>query len=236
MSHIHGPIVRTPDSKEGASRDQLYADNVAYMDKLVGKLISELERLGLREKTLVIFTGDNGTARFGVDIATVNGRRISGQKATMLEGGSRVPLLANWPGVTPAGQFNHDLIDFSDFFGTVAELAGAKLPDGVKLDTHSFAAQIRGEKGTPREWLYVELNGKSYVRDARYKLTNGGELFDLAEAPFVEKPIASDTTDSAALAGRKKLQQLLSQLPTAPGTANSKAAKAAKKKARKKQE
>ena len=96
------------------------------MDKLVGKLMEELDRLHLREKTLVIFTGDNGTARFGVEKATVNGRPISGMKATMLEGGSRVPLVVNWPGATPAGKVNHDLIDFSDFFATFAELAGAK--------------------------------------------------------------------------------------------------------------
>ena len=51
MSHIHGPILRTPDSKKGADKDQLYADNVEYMDKLVGKLMDELERQNLREKT-----------------------------------------------------------------------------------------------------------------------------------------------------------------------------------------
>ncbi len=147
MSHIHGPIVHTPDSKEGEGRNRLYADNIAYMDKLVGKLIAELERLNLRERTLVIFTGDNGTARFGAEIATVNGRKISGMKATMLEGGSRVPLVVNWPGVTPAGKVNYDLIDFSDFFATLVELGGGKLPEGVTLDSHSFAPQIKGEKG-----------------------------------------------------------------------------------------
>jgi len=217
MSHIHGPIVRTPDSKPGAMKDQLYADNVEYMDKLVGRLIGELDRQHLRNRTLVLFTGDNGTAQFGVERATVNGRAISGMKATMLEGGSRVPLLVNWPGVVPAGAVNHDLTDFSDFFATFTELAGAKLPEGVTLDSHSFAAQIRGEKGSPREWVYVELNGRSYVRDARFKLTNGHDLFDLAEAPFKEIPVAKDTTDPAAAAARHKLQSVLDQHTAAPG-------------------
>ncbi|MCX6895006.1 MAG: sulfatase-like hydrolase/transferase [Verrucomicrobia bacterium] len=140
MSHIHGPIVKTPDSKPGASKDQLYADNVAYMDKLVGKLVAELDRLKLRENTLIIFTGDNGTAKFGQELSTVDGKPISGMKATMLEGGSRVPLVVNWPGTTPAGKVSHDLTDFSDFFVTFAELGGAKLPEGVTLDGHSFAA------------------------------------------------------------------------------------------------
>ena len=123
----------------------------------------------------------------------------------MLEGGSRVPLAVYWPGHTPAGKVNNDLIDFSDFFSTFAELAGAKLPKGVKLDSHSFAPQIEGKKGSPREWVYVELNGKSYVRDAKFKLTAGGEMFDLSEAPFKEIPVASDTKDKDAVAARKAL-------------------------------
>ena len=232
MSHIHGPIVHTPDSKSGATADELYADNIQYMDKLVGKLVAELDRLHLREKTLVIFTGDNGTARFGADTATVDGRRISGRKATMLEGGSRVPLIANWPGVTPAGKVNHDLIDFSDFCATVAELGGAKLPEGVRLDSRSFAGQIKGEKGSPREWIYVELNGKSYVRDSRFKLTNNGELFDLSDAPFKEIAIEKTSADSGATAARKSLQAVLDDHPTAPpGAAPENAKKKKKKKA-----
>ncbi|HZE96377.1 MAG TPA: sulfatase-like hydrolase/transferase [Planctomycetota bacterium] len=214
MSHIHGPIVKTPDSKGDAT---LYADNIAYMDKLVGKLVDELERQGLREKTLVLFTGDNGTARNGAR-SPVDGMPLSGQKATMLEGGSRVPLIANWPGTTPAGALNHDLTDFSDFLVTFAELGGATLPEGRKIDGRSFAAQIRGEKGTPREWVYVELDGKSYVRDGRYKLTNGGELFDMKEAPFKEILVPKDATDEAAPDARKRLQAVLDEHPAAPGS------------------
>ena len=233
MSHMHGPILRTPDSRPGASKEQLYRDNVDYMDKLVGKLMAHLDRLNMREKTVVIFTGDNGTARFGVADATVNGRRISGQKASMLEGGSRVPLLVNWPGVTPAGKVNRDLVDCSDFLVTCAELSGAPLPQGVKLDGRSFAPQIKGETGMVREWVYVELNGKSFVRDARFKLTNSGELFDLSEAPYEEKPIAKNTTDPTAIAAREKLAEVLRQHPTATA-GQAKKAKAGKKKAGKK--
>jgi arylsulfatase A len=218
MSHIHEPIVRTPDSLAGATKEQLYAANIEYMDKLVGKLIEELDRRHLREKTLVLFTGDNGTAEFGAELATVNGRQISGMKGTMLEGGSRVPLVVNWPSVTPAGKVNRDLTDFSDFFSTIAELAGAKLPEGVVLDSHSFAAQIRGDKGSPRDWVYVELRGRSYVRDARFKLTRAGNLFDMAEAPFKEIPIAKTSADPAAASARKNLRAVLDQHPAAPWT------------------
>jgi arylsulfatase A len=213
MSHIHGPILQTPDSSPGSDH---YADNIAYMDKLVGKLVDELERLKLRQNTLVVFTGDNGTAGGHAD-ATVKGRRLSGQKASMLEGGSRVPLIASWPSATPAGKVCQDLIDFSDFFPTFAELAGAKLPEGVTIDGHSFAAQLQGRQGAPREWVYVELQGQWYARTARWKLNNAGELFDMSEAPFVEKPAPAGTTDAEAMAARTRLQAVLDQLNPAAG-------------------
>ncbi|TFG51404.1 MAG: hypothetical protein E4H37_07935, partial [Gemmatimonadales bacterium] len=81
MSHIHSPIVRTPDST--ATSDH-YADNIAYMDKLVGKLMDDLERLKLRQNTLVIFVGDNGTMPGYEERSTVRGRRLSGRKGTIL--------------------------------------------------------------------------------------------------------------------------------------------------------
>lgn len=216
---IHGPILRTPDSKPGTK--DFYEDNVAYLDKQVGRLVAELEKLGLREKTLVIFTGDNGTARFGSDRSTLNGRRINGMKGTMLEGGSRVPLIANWPGVTPQGKVLNDLVDFSDFYATFAELAGARMPEGVTFDSRSFAAQVRGGKGVPREWVFVQLGNKWYVCDQGFKLTRSGELFDLGDAPFAEKPSTND-------AARARLQSALDQLNPAAGKTEKEEGKARK--------
>lgn len=135
----------------------------------------------------------------------------------MLEGGSHVPLIVNWQGTTSAGKVNHDLTDFSDFFPTLAQLGGAALPAGLTIDGQSFAPQIKGEKGQPREWVYVELNGKSYVRNGRYKLTNDGGLFDLKDAPFREIPVPGDTTDAEAVAARQRLREILDQHPVAPG-------------------
>ena len=143
---VHSPILHTPDRREREAKGNRYAENVAYLDKLVGKLAAELDTLGLRKNTLIVFTGDNGSVGQG----EVAGRAVAGAKGSMLEGGSRVPLIVNWPGVTPAGKVLDDLTDFSDFYATFADLAGAKLPDGVQFDGHSFAPQIRGEKGEPR--------------------------------------------------------------------------------------
>lgn len=216
MPHVHGPILNTPDSTAGSDQDRLYTDNVEYMDKLVGRLMDELDRLNLRDNTIVIFTGDNGTAHFGVHLATVNEKPISGMKGTMLEGGSRVPLVVSWPGRTPVGKVSRDLIDFSDFFPTFAELGGARLPDGVTLDGRSFAPQLRGENGNPRDWVYVELSGNSYACNAEYKLTNHGELFDMSNAPYEEIPVPVNTASASAASARATLQKVLDQHPALP--------------------
>jgi len=91
LSHVHAEILPTPDSKSN-SKD-LYADNISYMDKLVGRLRTELEKLKLDENTILVFFGDNGTAGGRADRATIGGRRLSGQKGSMLEGGGLVPLI-----------------------------------------------------------------------------------------------------------------------------------------------
>jgi arylsulfatase A-like enzyme len=232
---IHGPILRTPDSKSD-TKDH-YEDNVAYLDKQVGRLVAELDKLGLREKTLIVFTGDNGTARFGADRSTLGGRKINGQKGTMLEGGARVPLIANWKDTMPAGKVLNDLVDFSDFYSTFAELAKAKIAEGVTFDSRSFAPQLRGEKGAPRDWIFVQLGNKWYVREQGFKLTQSGELFDMSDAPFVEKPVSADSASDAAKAARARLQAVLDQLNPAKGRGSSdeprKKDKAGKKRKRK---
>jgi arylsulfatase A len=212
---IHGPILRTPDSQLGETdRTALYDDNIAYLDKQVGDLAAELDKLGLRENTLIVFSTDNGTVG---QPSTIGGRKINGVKGTMLEGGSRVPLIANWKGVAPAGRVLSDLVDFSDMLPTFAEVAGVKLPSGVTIDGHSFAPQLRGQKGNPREWIYVQLGRRWYVRDDGWKLNQAGELFDMKDSPFVEELVPADSKDEAAVAARRRLQAVLDQLDPASG-------------------
>jgi arylsulfatase A len=215
LSHVHGDILRTPDSAPD-SKD-LYGDNVRYMDKLVGKLMDELDRLKLREKTLVIFMGDNGTASPYVDRAIIGGRKLDGGKGSMREGGGLMPLIASWPGVTPAGTVSKAFVDSSDFFPTFAELAGAKLPENTVLDGHSLAPQLRGEKWEPRPWIFNQLAGNWYVREEGWKLDQSGTLYDMTDAPFSEKLVAADSTNPSAIAARKRLQAALDQLNPAGG-------------------
>jgi arylsulfatase A len=210
LSSVHTEILPTPDSAPD-SKD-LYGDNVAFLDKTVGRVVDDLERLGLRENTLVIFVGDNGTTKKGAENLTLGGRTINGTKGSMMEGGSLVPMIANWPGTTPSGKVSTDLIDFSDFYPTFASLAGAKLPEGVTIDGRSFAPQLLGQPGQPRDWAFVQLARMWYVRNAGWKLNEKGELYDLSDAPFVETLVPADTTDPVAVAARKELQAALDKL------------------------
>lgn len=224
MHLVHGPILRTPDTKEGSD---LYEDNIAYMDKQVGGIVAEVEKLGLREKTLIIFSADNGTANNYP--STIGGRMINGKKASMLEGGSRVPYIASWPGVTPAGVVSNDIVSIADQLPTFAELGGVKLPEGVKIDGISLAPQLRCEKGTPREWAYVQLGKNWFVREQGWKMNEANELFDMSDAPFVEKLVAAAEDTEASKTARARLNAALADLNPAAGKTDAGDGKGAKK-------
>ncbi len=214
MVHVHAVIQRTPDTKPGSD---LYEDNTAYMDKLVGKLLKTLDDLKLRENTLIIFMGDNGTASQYASRGTIGGKELSGKKGTMLECGSLVPTIANWPGVIEANKVNNMLIDSSDLLPTFADLAGAKLPTKNVLDGRSFLPQLFGKKGNPRQWIFTELGNKWYVREAKWKLNREGELFDMSNAPFEEKLVTDFTSSKEASEAHDRLQKVLQELSPEKG-------------------
>ena len=175
-------------------RASAYAEMVAELDEQFGRLIAALDALGQRDDTLVLFTADNGSPKSVV--SRMGDRAIRGGKSECTDAGTHVPLLARWPGVVPAGSVCPDLVDLSDFLPTFAELAHAELPAGVPLDGHSFAAQLRGQPGPKRDWVYGGFEGRSYVRGERFKLYASGELFDLDADPDEKSPLPT-TQDSA---------------------------------------
>ena len=215
MVHVHGEIQPTPDSAPD-SKD-LFGDNIRYMDKLVGKLVAELEALKLRDNTLIIFMGDNGTGKGQSLLSTIASRNLSGMKGSMLECGGLVPTIANWPGKVPAGKVSTDLIDSTDWLSTFAELSGGKLPEKTIFDGRSFAPQLRGEPGTKREWIYNQLAAMWYVREAGWKLNEKGELYDMSDAPFTEKLVAASADTAASKAARTRLTVALAKLNPAGG-------------------
>lgn len=191
------PTFRRDDPREISRKgweNHFFDDMVAYTDKLVGKIVAKLEEAGVRDRTLVLFTGDNGTYT-GITSMTASGP-IQGGKGTTTNAGTHVPLIASWPGSVPAGHVNHDLIDFSDFLPTLAEFAQAEIPTAPTLDGRSFAPQLLGQPGHPRQWTYCwyERNGKrpaarEFARTHRYKYYADGRFFNLARDPLEENPL-----------------------------------------------
>jgi arylsulfatase A len=215
LSHVHEEILPTPDSKPDSKN--IYADNVVYMDKLVGKLRTELKRLKLDDNTILFFFSDNGTAHQEAANATIGGRRLIGQKGSMEEGGSLEPLIAYWPGVTPAGKLCTDLISSTDLLTTFADIVGASLPKDKLLDGQSFNAQLHGQKGIPRKSLFVQLANNYWVRNDQWKLDQSGVLYDMSKAPFEEILVPVDSQNQEAAAARASLQKELDRLNPAGG-------------------
>ena len=215
MSHIHDPILKTPDSAPNASPNQLYQDNVAYMDKLVGELVGAVKGLKIENNTLIIFTGDNGTMHVYRTFCTVDGgKQLSGCKGTMLEGGAHVPMIANWPGTTPAGRISNDLVDSTDFFTTFTELAGGKLPSDRVMDGVSFTNLLHGKPfKNPRQWIFVLLGPEWYDENLKWKIHEDGTLNDMSNAPFTEPVVTkSNTNPEVIAAARNSLQKVLDEL------------------------
>ena len=155
MALVHTPFVPTPDSADRDSKDiqRNFEDMVAYTDKIVGRFEDKLEELGLLEKTLVIFTADNGSHH---NLSSVlDGRRIRGDKGAPTDAGTHVPLFVRMPGTVPGGRVLDDLIDFTDFLPTLADAAGLRPAHNPQLDGRSFWPQLKGEAGKPRVWHYT---------------------------------------------------------------------------------
>jgi arylsulfatase A len=227
MILTHDPFQPTPESAdwdpkaqgEQVHRDvKHFADMTAYMDKMVGRLVAKLDALGLRESTLILFLGDNGT---GVGVTSqFKGQSYPGGKGTHTARGNHVPLIVSWPGKIAAGKVSNDLVGSVDFLPTLCDAAGVKTPAG--LDGQSFFPQLRGERGQPREWLYTW-----YARDGgpkpqweftmstSYKLYRDGRFFDLQADPFEAKPLAREKLSGNAAAAAKSLQAALDRYASA---------------------
>ena len=195
MILVHNPFLPTPDSasRKGKDKQRNFEEMVAYMDDIVGRIVDATEQLGIAEKTLILVTGDNGTNK--AITSRLGDRIIRGGKGTTTDAGTRVALVAYQPGVVPSGTVNRDLIDFSDFFPTLADLSGATVPAG--RDGISFAPQLHGQAGDPREWMFCYYNPRPertepqrFVRDTRWKLYGDGRFFDVAHDPEEKSPLS----------------------------------------------
>ena len=224
MMLTHGPYDATPDSpdylesKAGDARGRIghFPDMVAYTDKLIGKLIAKLEELKLRDNTLILILGDNGTGK-GTP-SRFKGRDVIGGKSTSTMWGTHVPGIGNWPGHFASGKVNADMIDTTDFLPTICQATGTSVPAELKIDGRSFLPQLRGETGNPRDGLYVWYNPSGgptakfeFAHDQNYKLYTDGRFYNVAKDDLEKSPLAADALDENAKATKAKLQALLDQ-------------------------
>ena len=204
-----------------------YTEMVAKMDERVGRVVSKLEELRLRENTIILFCSDNGTAARNLidvengkyvyaDVVSMLGEReIRGGKATLTDWGTRVPLIANWPGKIRPGQVSDMLVDVTDFLPSLCELAGAPLPQGVTLDGRSIPARIDGH-GRERRWVFAEHDRKQFVRNIRWKLYKDDRFYDMQDDPEEKHPLLENSLSMDAAEARRELVEAFKSLEQAP--------------------
>ena len=209
MSHyaVHVPLQAPPALVEKYERklarrpapvNPIYAAMVETADTSLGRLLDAIDRLGLADDTLVLFTSDNG----GLADVTDN-RPLRAGKGFLYEGGVRVPLLARWPGRAPAGKTSDVPVIGADLFATIAEAAGAEAASAA--DSRSLVPLLTGEAQTLKGdlyWYYPHYSPQAKqpgaaIRSGNWKLIEHYdpprvELFDLGADPGENRDLAAD--------------------------------------------
>ena len=221
MCLVHDPFQPTPAMEsfgtyeiEGLNDTTYFRNMMGYMDRQIGKIVAKLDSLRLRENTLVIFTGDNGTDRNVVSY--MGNKAIRGDKGYTTDAGTHVPLIASWKGIIPEGEISDDLVDFTDFLPTLLEVARVDIPDTFVADGHSFLPQLQGKTGDPREWIFCDYDpqwsnftARRYAQDKQYKLYENGEFYHFTTDWQEEQPLDTLNLDEAATASYEKLKGVL---------------------------
>jgi arylsulfatase A-like enzyme len=195
--------------KYGSRKDQrnAYKEMVEIMDEGIGRIIATVKKLGIEKNTLVFFTSDNGGHE---KVASCGPLR--GWKGQLWEGGHRVPTIACWPGRIKPGTVTEETALTMDLFPTMAALAGATLPEGLKLDGIDITPAMEGRKlqqrdvfwGTGTTAVIRRGNWKLIVRNKRHARA-GVELFNLTE-DLAEKNNLSETQPEMVKAMQGRLE------------------------------
>lgn len=192
--------------RDWSDQDKGQAAMVTRMDGDVGRLLDQLGELGIAKNTLVFFTSDNGPhdeAGHNLETFQPSGP-LQGIKRSMHDGGIREPAIAWWPGTIAAGSSTDHLAYFGDWMATVADLAGAKIPDGV--DSISFAPTLRGNAAEQKQhdylyWEFYEQGSRQAVRFGPWKairqpmITGEISLYEIDKDLDESNDVAADHPD-----------------------------------------
>ncbi len=238
---VHDPFVPTPDSigdrprtaksnkapKSKPQQKENFVAMVGYLDKIVGKIVNKVKEVGQLENTIILFTADNGT---NVRLKSRwKGQEIKGGKGGTTDMGTHVPLVAYWKGHTPVGAVLDDLIDFTDFYPTLAEAANVQLaveePSNDPIDGRSFLPRLQGQPGNPRDWVFWHYQpywgrfpGTQFIRNEEFKLYRDGRYFNVPNDLTEQKSIALGQSTSEGELVRKNLRRVLDIAPLPPTT------------------
>ncbi|HPQ98107.1 MAG TPA: arylsulfatase [Saprospiraceae bacterium] len=233
MTAPHTPILPGPDF-QGQSRTNAYGDFVLMVDNMVGQIRQALEAQGLLDRTLILFTSDNGCSPMA-DFPELDslGHHPSyiyrGAKADIYEGGHRIPFIARWPGHIPAGSIARSTTCLTDLLATCAEIVQDSLPSTAGEDSYSLMPLFREDSAAYQRGATVHhsIEGCFAVRQGRWKAVfcggSGGwshpttaevladslprvQLFDLVKDPSEKNNLALEYTNIVT-----QLQGLLNQ-------------------------
>ena len=230
LSSPHSPVVPSKQFK-GSTKLGDYADFISQTDHSVGVVLDALERNGIRENTLVVFSSDNGSAGFSIQVEkNAPGHRCSGplrgRKGSLWDGGHRVPFVLSWPAKVKQGSQTDQLLCLGDFMATMAALLSVQLPDDMGEDSESFLPAIYGKpvESSRQVIVHHDIAGRFSIRRGQWKLllkslgANKEQLYHLKE----------DLGETTNLANKhpEKVEELLALLDeqvaggrSTPGTA-----------------
>ncbi|MEM7784402.1 MAG: sulfatase-like hydrolase/transferase, partial [Planctomycetota bacterium] len=163
-----------------SSRASMYGDFCQMVDANVGKVLNSLQKNGMTENTMVIFTSDNGPVWYPDDVKRFQhdcSGGLRGMKADGWEGGHRMPFIVRWPAKTQPGSVSNQIICFTDLMATFAELVGYKIKNKTDLDSVSFLGVLLGmitESNPVRDYLVIAAgNGMKTIRKGQWKYLDG---------------------------------------------------------------
>ena len=240
MTLTHRPLEPTPDSEEFAIFDppsnqtlggktwnelegwaddaKYYKDMVEYHDKTIGRIVEKLDQLNIREETLIIYLGDNGSP---IEVSSYMGNQeIPGGKGKTIDTGTHVPLICNWKNNIPESIVSTDLVDSTDFLPTIFDAAELQYPENYIVDGKSFYPQLTGEKGNPRDWIFFHFDAggrnkkpiQRFLRNHLWKLYEDGRMFDMKNDLYESKVIFPENDSVESKENREKLEPLFQNL------------------------
>ena len=165
MALTHTPLVTTPKDPGANTAMDKHKAMVSYMDYCVGRLVKGLDKLGLREKTIVVWTSDNGTA--GSITGHLKSEPVKGGKIKLSQSGVAMPFIVNAPAYRQKGVKTDELVDITDLYPTFLALAGEDIGDW-QGDGRSFSEFIKGNTDkTDRNWILSMGGRPAKIRDGR---------------------------------------------------------------------